>query len=118
PRKRGEGEDGGSPTPCVSGEREGPAQREGEGHSRELHLGEGHRLAVEGRHDLLREGAQARDRGAWGSEQYVRDAAGLETLELRDDLFRRAEQGCVVEHERVLVLPDVRVMLGARAAGE
>src|SRR5215831_17569454 len=81
-------------------------------------LGEGHRLSVEGGHDFLGKGAQTRDRGARRREQYMLDAAGFEPLQLRDDLLRRAEQRRVVEFERVLVLLDVRIALGAGAARE
>jgi len=83
-----------------------------------LDLREGHRLLVEGGHDFLGKGAQARDRGAGGGEQHILDAAGLEPLQLNDDLLRRAEQRRVVEHERILVLLDMRVTLCAGAAGE
>src|SRR6266436_7033006 len=102
PRKRGEGETGRNPSPRTSGKREGPAQREGWGHSHESNLGEGHRLAVVGRHDLLGKGAQTGDRGARGGEQHILDAAGFEALEASNDLLRRAEQRRVVEHEGVL----------------
>src|SRR5260370_38838140 len=82
-----------------------------------LQLGEGHRLAVEGGHDLLGEGAQPGDRGAGSSEQHILDAAGFEPLQLRDNLRRRAEQRRVVELERILVLFDMRVTLRTGPAG-
>src|SRR6266850_5136219 len=69
-----------------------------------LDLREGYRLAVEGRHDFLGEGAQAGDRGAGGGEEDILDAARFEPLEPFDDLLRGAEQWRIVEHERVLVL--------------
>src|SRR5271155_2915157 len=83
-----------------------------------LHLREGHRLPVEGGHNFLGEGAQPGDRSAGGGEQHILDAAGLEPLQLRDDLLRRSEERRVVELERILVVLDVRVTLGTGAAGE
>src|SRR6202030_4584582 len=41
-----------------------------------------------------------------------------EPLQLRDDLLRCAEQRRIVELERILILLDVRVTLGAGTAGE
>src|SRR5690349_12275170 len=53
-----------------------------------LNLGEGHRGAVEGGHDLLGERAQMGDRGPRRGEQHILDAARFEPLQLADDLLR------------------------------
>src|SRR5262249_43415563 len=81
-------------------------------------LCEGHRLAVESRHNLLSEGTQAGDRSARGGEQYILDPTRFQALQPGDNLLRGAEQRRVVEHERSLVLLDVGVLLRPRAAGE
>ncbi len=57
-----------------------------------------------------------RDRRARRRKQHILDPAGFELFEPRDDLFGRAEQRRVVEHERVFVVLDPGITLGIRAA--
>src|SRR5215472_4714929 len=59
-----------------------------------------------------------RHRGAGRGKQHILDPAGLEALQLRDDLLRRAEQRRVVELEGIAIILDLVITLRTGPARE